>query len=319
MTDKKLSSFFLTPGDLDGVGLEVSLKAIDKLLSQDYFRKEAFTLYVWHAPSQFDFIKSLFPDFKTITEESLNEHLGKECGLYFINSELSPANWFVQSIEVCKTKKAQGIITGPMTKQEIYSLGYNDIGHTDILRRLCQNQNFYMGFVGSKFNVTLYTDHTPINKIKLDKDSFQNFLNLSLQFDKSFSDPGEHVLPTILGFNPHAGDFGLIGSEDKTIKEWLKEWQLENEIKNPTSADTAFTHFQTFKKQTFLAFYHDQGLIPFKMAHGFSGFQTTLGLPFIRTSVDHGTAKNLFNKNTADFTSMFDAIVGAHKIWKGYN
>jgi 4-hydroxy-L-threonine phosphate dehydrogenase PdxA len=121
----------------------------------------------------------------------------------------------------------------------------------------------------------------------------------------------------VLGLNPHAGENGLIGHfENRVLKSALLSAKRAGQsIVGPIPADTAFTRESLNRFSVVVSLYHDQGLIPFKMLHGQdSGFQVSLGLPFIRTSVDHGTAKDIFGQGTANSGSMVDAINGAIKL-----
>jgi 4-hydroxythreonine-4-phosphate dehydrogenase len=115
----------------------------------------------------------------------------------------------------------------------------------------------------------------------------------------------------LVGLNPHAGENGLLGSEELKWKGLLKSKVVEG----PLVPDAAFLPHQWKKYSVYVCPYHDQGLIPFKLVHGFDeGVHLTLGLPFVRTSVDHGTAKELFGKNIAKHGSMREALELAMKL-----
>lgn len=303
--------FHITTGDTDGVGLEITLKALQKLPASFFLDAQ---LCIWAHTSQTTIIKSfdstatfIFDKNALLTSESTQAPY-----VFFISDE-SPAQWFSDVTNLCLTHNAAGVITAPMSKQVTYALGSKDLGHTEILKRLTKISNLYMGFVGQYFNVILYTDHVPLKNVAIQQESFKTFLDVARQFNKA---QGLTEL-VLLGLNPHAGDQGLIGDEDDQISKLLKKWNLDSEVSLPVPADSAFVHYTSNPKKTYLSLYHDQGLIPFKMAHGFSGYHTTLGLPFVRTSVDHGTAKEIFNKNVADATSMYEAILGAKQIFQG--
>ena len=123
----------------------------------------------------------------------------------------------------------------------------------------------------------------------------------------------------ILGLNPHAGEQGLIGSVENRIHAKVLETAAEEKLNvdGPLVPDAAFFPKNWSKYSVFVANYHDQGLIPFKMTHGQeSGVQVTMGLPFVRTSVDHGTAKDIFGKNKADPRSMLQALEWAIRLKK---
>jgi 4-hydroxy-L-threonine phosphate dehydrogenase PdxA len=112
----------------------------------------------------------------------------------------------------------------------------------------------------------------------------------------------------VLGLNPHSGESGLIGKEEKSILIPTLRTIKDGSVVGPLVPDAAFRKENFSKFSVFVALYHDQGLIPFKLVHGGNGAHVTLGLPFVRTSVDHGTAKDIFGKNVAESTSMEHAI-----------
>ena len=122
----------------------------------------------------------------------------------------------------------------------------------------------------------------------------------------------------LVGLNPHAGEKGLIGKfESENLKPVLTQIKKKHSVEGPLVPDAAFFDDNWKKYSTYVCLYHDQGLIPFKMVHGQdSGVHLTLGLPFIRTSVDHGTAKNIFGKNKANPNSMIEAVDWAIKLAK---
>jgi 4-hydroxy-L-threonine phosphate dehydrogenase PdxA len=130
------------------------------------------------------------------------------------------------------------------------------------------------------------------------------------QFSKNFLRGGDRKPIGILGLNPHAGDSGLIGQEEKLVIQPAVEKLKKNGflVEGPLSPDAAFFPPSWKRYCFYVATYHDQGLIPFKLAHQHSGAHLTLGLPIWRTSVDHGTAKDIYGKNLANPQSMVDAI-----------
>jgi len=131
-------------------------------------------------------------------------------------------------------------------------------------------------------------------------------LNQALKLRKILKKPLQKLPVALVGLNPHAGESGLLGSEEiSTFQPLLKKLK---EVVGPLPPDTAFLKQNWNKFSVFVCPYHDQGLIPFKMIHGTQGFHLTFGLTFVRTSVDHGTAFDIYGKNKADGSSMLDAI-----------
>jgi 4-hydroxythreonine-4-phosphate dehydrogenase len=307
----------LTTGDSDGIGLEVTLKALGKLGPQ-----KGIQFLLWREDSLYASkeIKKLDKKFKRITVESLAEALKIE-GNYLIDiaSDLSPAHWVEESAKACMKDQLQGMATAPLSKVTIKKAGFKDLGHTDILKRVSGAKKVHMGFIGDKFAVVLATGHIPITQITKHL-SFSSLAEAILHADEM-----RKLLPAakknkpigVLGLNPHAGEQGLIGKEELLLFPELAAWAKEKKIplQGPLVPDAAFFPQNWNKYSVYVALYHDQGLIPFKMAHGQdSGVHMTLGIPFIRTSVDHGTATDIFGKNKANPSSMSDAIRWAVKF-----
>jgi 4-hydroxythreonine-4-phosphate dehydrogenase len=178
-----------------------------------------------------------------------------------------------------------------------------------------------MGFIGKYFSVVIATAHIPLSHVAA-KINFK-FLSDALLNTNSL----RKLLPTaikkrpiaVLGLNPHSGEESLMGNEEASIFPNLLQFARENKIPmhGPIVPDAAFLKKNWSRYSVFLALYHDQGLIPFKTIHGQdSGVHITLGIPFIRTSVDHGTAKDIFGKNKANHRSMTEALEWAIKLSK---
>ena len=170
-----------------------------------------------------------------------------------------------------------------------------------------------MGFVGNKFNVVLATGHIPLSAVAQDLTVDKIIGACRAAFDLRAQLPvRRRKLPIgLLGLNPHAGDGGIISTEEGSIfsvaLERLAAMQIP--VVGPLVPDAAFLKEAWSKYSSYVACYHDQGLIPFKAIHGFdSGTHLTLGLPLKRTSVDHGTAKDIFGKNKANPGSMVSAL-----------
>ena len=175
-----------------------------------------------------------------------------------------------------------------------------------------------MGFIGKKFNVVLATGHCPTETVetKLQSVNMAKFFELCLESRKLLKPSLRNKPLGVLGLNPHSGDNGIIGKyEIETLQPLLRKFS-KKEVHGPLIPDVAFSPKNWNKYSFFVALYHDQGLIPFKMIHGFQGVHITLGLPIKRCSVDHGTAKDIFGKNIANPSSMSDAIKFGIKLAK---
>ncbi|WP_413289498.1 4-hydroxythreonine-4-phosphate dehydrogenase PdxA [Bdellovibrio sp. HCB337] len=314
----------ITSGDSDGIGLEIAEKALLKMGPQ----KGAHFL-IWRSASSFPRnLKKLDKKFKLVSFASplkaLNYLLSAEMKanqLVEIVSEESPALWVQQTAVWCQQKQLHGMVTGPLSKTEIYRAGLQDMGHTDILKRISRSQKVHMGFLGNKFNVVLNTAHIPLSKVS----TSMNVVDLLSGIEAA--NALRKMLPVaqqkkpigVLGLNPHAGEEGLIGIEEREFvtKALNEAAKAKIPVLGPLVPDAAFLEENWKKYSVYLALYHDQGLIPFKAIHGQkSGVHVSLGIPFVRTSVDHGTAKDIFGKNKAIANSMIDAIQACLRLAK---
>lgn len=303
----------ITTGDRNGVGFEVTAKALHRLTPSNKKNHTVFFLFRHRLQeiTQPQYFKLLDKKWFRKTFTSLQD------ALTFVNSparhpdnllidlslESSAAEWVVQAATACKRKKLTALITGPLSKRLTAAMSEKVLGHTGIFRQLFPKKKLYMSFVGKYFNVILATDHIPLGAVEaqLKKDTLKPVLQAALGF-RSLIGSKKNV--AVLGFNPHSGESGLIGNIEKSL--FVK---VPRGVVGPIVPDAAFFKKNWNAFSVFVCLYHDQGLIPFKMQHGQdSGVQLTLGLPFVRTSVDHGTAFDLFNKNVANSNSMLEAI-----------
>ncbi len=215
---------------------------------------------------------------------------------------------FQKAIELAKKGFVDAVVTAPISKESWKLAGANWAGHTEYLCR--DYPEAIMSFFSKNLNVALFTHHIPLrealNKIK--KNSLIDFFLRLNKFSQKVSDKKFHLL--VPGLNPHAGEKGIMGNEEITeILPAIEAAQKKGvKISGPFSPDTVYqkAYKDTYKIVT--ALYHDQGLIAFKTISFNNGVNVTLGLPFVRTSPDHGTAFDIAGKGTADPTSMREAI-----------
>ena len=228
-----------------------------------------------------------------------------------------------ESVQDLRTGKIHALITAPVNKELMQSQKFNFPGHTEYLTEKAGKQESLMLMVDSLLKVGVVTGHISLNQVaeKITKKNVSIKLTLmlrSLQLDFGIQKPKV----AILGLNPHAGENGLLGKEDQEIIEpVINEFKKRNHlIFGPFPAD-GFFGMNLFKNyDAVLAMYHDQGLIPFKTLAFHSGVNFTAGLPFIRTSPDHGTAFSIAGKNQADETSFRNALYLAKEVvWNRMN
>lgn len=303
----------ITTGDRRGIGFEVTAKALSRLPASTRLNHAVFFLFRHRSqeatqPQFFKLIDKKWHRHTFNTFEEALEYIAEartipDNLLIDLSLKTSEAEWVVQAAVACKEKKLSSLITGPLSKKISAALPSRALGHTGIFRQLFPAKKIFMSFVGKDFNVILATDHQPLAKTEglLKAEGLGSVLSAANKF-KSLIKSRKKI--AVLGFNPHSGEGGLIGNTEKFLFS-----KLPKGVDGPLVPDAAFFKKNWSTYSVFVCLYHDQGLIPFKMQHGQdSGVQLTLGLPFIRTSVDHGTAFDLFNKNVANANSMLEAI-----------
>jgi 4-hydroxythreonine-4-phosphate dehydrogenase len=308
----------VTSGDQDGIGPEVTAKALAKIGPRKGVR-----FFLWRSPAfPKKYLALLDKRFYRKTVHSWPEAFKHPASSYKqlidINSSAPPPRWVETSAEAGREHHIDALVTAPLSKTLILSSGMKDIGHTEILARVTEEKDLFMAFWGSKFNVLLVTGHLPLDKASqaLSAPLLEKALRAANQLAlrmKGKKNKSAKARIALVGFNPHAGETGLLGSEEKNLFLPVME-KLSNtlDIDGPLVPDAAYLEVNWKKYDIYVAPYHDQGLIPFKMAHAHKGgCHLTMGLPFVRTSVEHGTAKDIFGKNKADSSSMQDALLKA--------
>jgi len=305
---KKIIS--ITTGDLDGVGLEVTIKALHKLSKSNtiflIFQGRNINKELWKPLPKKITLST------TSLDVALNEAKAKKSQYQYIEilSSDSPANWVKESAQLCLDKVINGMTTGPVSKKTFIDANLDSVGHTPLLSKICSTSKVFMGFLGHSFNVILLSGHIPINQIEssLNTQLLTSGFQVILKWREECLPKQFIKLPLgVLGLNPHNGENGLIGDfEAKYLNDLI---QSQKVLKGPLVPDVAFFKENWNKYSFFIALYHDQGLIPFKMIHGRTGgCHVSVGLPIVRTSVDHGTAKDIFGKNIAKPESMVAAL-----------
>jgi 4-hydroxythreonine-4-phosphate dehydrogenase len=216
-----------------------------------------------------------------------------------------------RAVELVDEGHAQALVTGPVNKAVISESGDHFSGHTEFLSQLAGNVPVVMMLAAPSLRVTLVTTHLPLRAVA---DAINEQLvcqTIRITFDslrKRFGIPEPKL--QVLGLNPHAGEDGHLGCEDELIiKPAIERCRAEDmNVTGPVPADTAFTPPRLARCDAVVAMYHDQGLPVLKHAGFGQSVNITLGLPFIRTSVDHGTAFDIAGTGRADCNSLLLAI-----------
>jgi len=215
-------------------------------------------------------------------------------------------------VEKLIKKEFDALVTLPISKKNLSLAIPGFKGHTEYISSLAKlSGQEVMMLASNKLRVALATTHIPLKDVpkNITKNSLERNLNtLNEELQKKFKIKKPKIMVT--GLNPHAGENGDFGNEEeKIITPVIKKLNLKGfNLIGPVPADTAFTKKNIELYDAFLAMYHDQGLAPFKALSFGKGVNITLGLPFVRTSVDHGTAFNIVGTSKVDPSSFFEAI-----------
>ena len=217
-------------------------------------------------------------------------------------------------VNLCIEDKANAIVTAPICKSAWKEAGCQFPGHTELIGEMCGIHDEVMMLMGGGLRVALVTTHEPIEKLHdiITQERICKIINIiNSDLKVRFGIPIPRI--AVLGLNPHAGEDGHIGSEEIQVINPAVEIMRQQGINASYAlpADTSFYRMLKGEFDVILAMYHDQGLGPLKTVAFDSGVNVTLGLPVIRTSVDHGTAFNIAGKGEAGAESMISAIDAA--------
>jgi len=224
-----------------------------------------------------------------------------------------------EAVKRARNRELDAITTCPINKKAMNEAGYSFPGHTELLAHLVGAPSVAMMFLGSKWRIVLVTIHLPLKDVSrwISKDRILSTLRLTDEGMKEyFGIP--HPKIAVLGLNPHCGEGGLLGEEEKKeILPAIAEAKLLGmDVEGPFPADSFFNISGRYAFDAVISMYHDQGLIPIKMLDFKEAVNFTLGLPFVRTSVDHGTAYDIAGKGLADPSNLVKAIQTAANLSK---
>ena len=300
-----LKKVAISLGDINGVGIQLALENHDIIatlcepiycIDEQLLNKAAKQL---NTPIPTDF--NLFGKYN---DTEINPGIVKEdSGLFSYNS-------FINAISLAKSNKVDAICTLPINKESWNKAGINYVGHTDMLRDIFK-QDAIMMLGYEKMYVALFTEHIALKKVPKQIKT-KKLITFLTDFYNAIGKPKENI--AVLGLNPHAGDNGVLGDEEKKINKAMKivntNLKSKFELQVP---DIAFTPHTREKYKYFVAMYHDQGLAPLKALYFEESINISLNLPILRTSVDHGTAFDIAYKkeNNLSNKSYINAIKAA--------
>lgn len=226
------------------------------------------------------------------------------------------AAYIETAVALIQQGTCSALVTCPISKQSLQQAGYGFPGHTEMLAALCSNPPVRMMMAGPRLRVVLVTIHVALARVKelLSGAAIIDCIRTtSLALRRDFGIARPRI--AVAALNPHAGEGGLFGDEEeRIIAPALAGLEVEAEVSGPWPPDTIFHKAASGQYDAVIAMYHDQGLIPFKLLHFADGVNVTLGLPIVRTSVDHGTAYDIAGTNQADASSLHAALTMAQSI-----
>ena len=340
----KIPLLVLTPGDPDGIGPEITWKVIRQLTRSKELGK-AFRLLCIGARKPFDALKAPILELPKLDEVDLEPPGRKSPYVWLHPAPTQPpqnaflagfqSGWSIeQATKLVLSGKAQALVTGPISKERLQKGGYPYPGHTEFLADLCQDQknvapNVTMMLANDLLRVSLVTTHISLHDVsaRLTREKIRRTVFNTVADLKKYWGIAQPSV-AVAALNPHAGESGLFGQEEiRIISPEIQElqvigksgWQgVPFKISGPHPADTLFAQQLLLPPRkrfdAVICMYHDQGLIPVKLLDFRRTVNVTLGLPMIRTSVDHGTAFDIVGKGLADPSSLQAAIKLASRL-----
>jgi 4-hydroxythreonine-4-phosphate dehydrogenase len=322
-----MSKYVFTCGDVNGIGPELAIKTINKITSSQkpnkvYFICPSNVFYntIKHIKPIFDF--EILQDVKKGTNRFVSvidigttkQNLGKAT----VTSGKTAYKALRISFDLIRAGYTNAIITAPVSKTAVNMAGFDFRGQTETYAKWARSPNFVMTFLSNKINAALLTIHNPIKNISklLKTKRLEDTIKIIHQMlikDLGISKP----LIAVLGLNPHAGENGIIGKEEISIvAPVITRLRRTISVEGPFSSDAFFANKRYKNFDMILGMYHDQVLIPFKLLNFGKGANYTAGLPFVRTSPDHGVAYDIADRYIADESSMVQAFKYARRIVK---
>jgi 4-hydroxythreonine-4-phosphate dehydrogenase len=306
----------ITIGDVTGIGPEVTLKALAAELPRDDWNYVLFgdPDVIQRSNAQLE-LKLPIDSGRRISIDAVSVSVPSRLPPGAAPVAHAALAWLRAGAKCCLSREADALVTAPVNKEAIIRAGEKFVGQTEFLSALAGTRDTSMMLLGSDdrgrwLRVALATTHVPIKNVpsELSQDKIERAIRLSAQACRELGLGRARV--GVCGLNPHAGEGGQLGTEELTlVAPAVRAMQKSGlDVHGPFAADTLFYHAYRGDYDVIVAMYHDQGLVPLKMIGFEQGVNWTLGLPFIRTSPDHGTAYDIAGKGLADPSSMIAAL-----------
>ncbi|WP_297213361.1 MULTISPECIES: 4-hydroxythreonine-4-phosphate dehydrogenase PdxA [Thermodesulfovibrio] len=309
----------ITMGDPAGVGPEIIVKAF----AQEDIYKICAPLVIGDKAIIKEVINSIGIDFDPDNIEILNLNAIKnpsklKKGMPSEESGKAAYSYIKKAVELYNLGVIETIVTCPISKWAIKMAGLPWNGHTDMLAELTETENYAMAFYSEALKIVLATIHVPLKDVPylIKKEKVINSIFFANKACAMLQIENPHI--AVCGLNPHAGEEGMLGREEiEEIAPAIKEAKaLGINVSGPYPADSIFWRAYNGEFDIVVAMYHDQALAPFKLVAFEKGVNFTMGLPFIRTSPDHGTAYDIAWQGKASPTSLIEAIKLAARMVK---
>lgn len=313
----------ITMGDPAGIGPEIVLKAV----AEEEIRKICVPVIIGDAQllahtartldlqSGYDIVRRDEP-FPEALAEPVIYHLDNisgsiEPGIESGAAGKAAAGYIEAAVELCAAGSIDAIATAPINKRALFLGGYSFPGHTEFLAHLTGAEEYAMAFVAANLRIVLLSTHVPLSQAirMVEKDRLVKIIDLANRELRRWGI--DHPRLAVAALNPHGAEGGLFGMEEASeiVPAIEAAHGLDDiNVQGPFSADTVFLRASRGEFDAVVACYHDQAMIPVKCLSFGEAVNVTLGLPFIRTSVDHGTAFDIAGKGLAEHSSLVAAI-----------
>ncbi len=303
----------VTMGDPAGIGPEVALKAL-----ADPALADIPVVLVGHGPTLRAVAERLGLPVPAYQDPTGEPGLPVTPGKPNAASGRLAAACIEEAVAGCLSGRYRGMVTGPISKTAIHAAGLPFPGHTEWIAERCGVTGETMLMYHEDLAVALATCHQSLASVPGSL-TVERLVQVGLQLAAALAPlRGRRPRLAMCGFNPHAGEDGLFGEEDRRCIPAIAELlQLGIDCEGPLPPDTAFTPANRARFDGYITWYHDQGLIPFKALCFDEGVNVTIGLPIVRTSVDHGTANDIAWQGKAQHRSLIEAVRLAARLTPG--
>lgn len=326
------NNLIITSGDPGGIGAQVIIKALNSFNVPQNWR-------VWILGDAF-YYASLCSEMKqkkrwdcVLKKDKLPNHIAEK--IIFVDfgnvarMELgctgkaygkAAAEYLEYALDLYYSGMMDSLVTAPICKKSLWLAGFHYAGHTHYLAKKTRIKYLTMSMLSRKLKIFFVTDHIAFSRI-IKSLSVQRIIRTIERAQECLNNlSSKNPRMGMCSLNPHSGEEGIFGHEEKVIAEACSYWRNRGlQISSPTAPEICFKKAFNGDFDGVIALYHDQGMIPFKLASLGRGLNVSLGLPFVRVSPEHGTAFDIADKYSADESSMLNALnfaVGRKDFWE---